>query len=281
MRTRAGTGFGRRMENSVKSPFKFKRSPQPFLAPLGSRSRLPRLPRLSRETWAELPASAAPIAVTLVGGLALIVLLGTFLGREAGKDHGQPAEASASVVETGQPAAQTGPATAEAEAPGAAEQDVVEETAAQPLVAPVESARQLLEPVALADGSAFQPDPGRTSSILPAKPGISAFVPSVPVAESEDEIAKLEAIQRREVEADVGAPSEEETASIGSIDTSAMRQATTTRYVNMRAGPADDAEVLLVVPALEKVEAEADCDWCTIRYDGRTGYIYKTFLSYE
>ncbi len=269
----------------MKSPFKFKQVQQPFLAPLGSRSRVPRLPRLSRETWAELPASAAPIAVTLVGGLALIVLLGTFLGREAGKDHSQPAVVSASVSDVEQPAAQASPVAAQPETSGASgtpDQNVVAAAAGKPAVPSVESAGQLLEPVTLAgSGSAFQPDPGRTSSILPAKPGISAFAPSVPVAESEDEIAKLEAIQRREVEADVGAPSEEETASIGAIGASSMQQATTTRYVNMRSGPADDSEVLLVVPALEKIEAETDCDWCSVRYDGRTGYIYKTFLSYE
>lgn len=266
----------------MKSPFKFKQVQQPFLAPLGSRSRVPRLPRLSRETWAELPASAAPIAVTLVGGLALIVLLGTFLGREAGKDHSQPAVVSASVSDVEQPAEPASPVAAQPETSGTPDQDVVAAAAAKPAVPSVESAGQLLEPATLAgSGSAFQPDPGRTSSILPAKPGISAFAPSVPVAESEDEIAKLEAIQRREVEADVGAPSEEETASIGPIGTSSMQQATTTRYVNMRSGPADDAEVLIVVPALEKIEAETDCDWCSVRYDGRTGYIYKTFLSYE
>ncbi|MBX9465643.1 MAG: hypothetical protein KL840_22185 [Aquamicrobium sp.] len=262
----------------MKSLFKFKQAPQPFLAPLGSRPRLPRFPRPSREVLSNLPASAAPIAVTLVGGLALIVLLGTFLGREAGESHDQAAPLSSGAVATEQPAAQAGTT---ADAPGNTEENPAAEATARATVPSVESAPQLLEPAALAEGGTFQPDPGRTSSILAARPAASAFVPSVPVAESEDEVAQLEAIQRREVEADVGVPSEEETASIGPIGTSSMQQATTTRYVNMRSGPADDAEVLLVVPALEKIEAETDCDWCSVRYDGRTGYIYKTFLSYE
>lgn len=273
----------------MKSFFKSKQGPQPFLAPLGSR---PRLPRLSLETLSRLPPSAAPIAVTLVGGLALIVVLGALLSRETSPSRQEPAQLAAEQVAPEQPAAQSEelainlPETAAAAETGAPDETdqpgtSSQEASVQPAPPLVETASQLLQPETLAQERAFDPDLGRTSSIPPARSGVSGFVPSVPVAETEDEIAELEEIQRREVENDVGAPSEEETASVGPVDTPALQQATTTRYVNMRAGPSDDAEIVLVVPALMEVEAEAGCNWCTVSYDGRTGYIYKTFLSYE
>lgn len=273
------------MENNVKSFFKSKQGHQPFLAPLGSRSRLP---KLSWETLGQLPPSAAPIAVTLVGGVALIVVLGTVLSREAGTDARGTAQLPAEQVtaaQTEEPPADR-PETVAAAAAGATDDTAppratTQEPPARPNPPAVETARQLLQPETFAQERTFEPDLGRTSSIPPASPGISAFVPSVPVAETDDEIAELEAIQRREVEDDVGVPSDEETASVGPLTTPAMQQATTTRYVNMRSGPSDDAEVVLVVPALVEIEAEAGCNWCTVRYDGRTGFIYKTFLSYE
>jgi uncharacterized protein YraI len=59
-----------------------------------------------------------------------------------------------------------------------------------------------------------------------------------------------------------------------------MRRARANRHVNMRAGPDDGAQVLMVVPALAEIEAEDGCGWCEVAYQGRTGYIYKSFISY-
>lgn len=254
----------------MKSLLKFKRSPKPFLAPLGAQ---PRFPRLSRETFDRLPPAAAPVAVTLVGGLALVVILGTFLGREAATSRTEQATpvSAEQVAALPEPAAQPEPAAAVAMEPAADETPPMEE---QPAIGGIAA-----DP--LPEAPALEPDPGRTASILPALSDVGAFMPAVPVAETDEELAALEAIQRREVEADVGPPSEEATASIGPAEATPMQPATTTQYVNMRAGPDDNAEVLEVVPALASIEAETDCNWCAVAYEGRSGYIYRTFLSYE
>lgn len=244
----------------MKSLFQRHRSPKPFLAPFVAAGRFS---RLSRAALTRMPAAAAPVAVTVVGGVALVAVLGLLLGREAPPP--EPASA-ATPVAAAQPApdAEIEKAAVTAAAPPEPEEPA--RIAADLLSAPV------LEPE-------NNPDPARTSSIPPAMPGAGVLVPPVPIAETEAEIAELEAVQRREVEEDVGAPSPEETASVRA-DTPPMRPATATKYVNMRSGPSDNAEVLEVVPALAEIEAEAGCNWCAVSYEGRTGYIYKSFISY-
>lgn len=58
-----------------------------------------------------------------------------------------------------------------------------------------------------------------------------------------------------------------------------LEPARVTQYVNMRAGPSDDAQVLTVVPTNAAIEAETDCRWCEISYDGRTGYVFQSFIA--
>lgn len=60
---------------------------------------------------------------------------------------------------------------------------------------------------------------------------------------------------------------------------SKLSPAKATQYVNMRAGPDDGATVLTVVPANASIQAEADCRWCEVSYNGKTGYIYRTFIA--
>ncbi|RST82436.1 SH3 domain-containing protein [Aquibium carbonis] len=48
--------------------------------------------------------------------------------------------------------------------------------------------------------------------------------------------------------------------------------------VNMRKGPGAKHGVMMVIPRQAKVSV-IDCDqWCKISYEGRTGYIYKSFV---
>lgn len=267
------------MENSVESPFNFRSNQKPFLAPLGARRRFP---RPSREMLDKLPPAAAPIAVTVLGGIALILLLGTFLSREAGV--GPADRAAVTTQEEVVPQEVAVAATpVRVDEPSAAAEEGPAETP-EPAFATGDAASPDAEDLAASpplDQSAVEPDHNRTSSILSAAPHAGVFEPAVPVAETDDEIAALEAIQRREVEEDIGPPSEDQTASIGQPAASPKARATTTRYVNMRSGPSDEAEIILVVPALVEVEAETDCNWCAVAYEGRNGYIYKTFLSYD
>ena len=59
----------------------------------------------------------------------------------------------------------------------------------------------------------------------------------------------------------------------------AVRTAAVNAPVNMRRGPGSKHGVLMVIPRRAKVEIFG-CDlWCKVGYEGRTGYIYKSFVS--
>ncbi len=236
---------------------------QPILSPLGKQAGLADRVRVAGRS---LPPAAAPIAFTVVGGIALVVALSAILG-------GTPP--------------QTVEDTAAAEPPAMAaavpETPPVEEQAEEPAL---DTAGDMTDPapaVLAVDTGADTPDLAQTSSILAVAPTERALRPSVEIAESEEEIAVLEAIQRQEVEEDIGAVQIHEAAATASgpaPTAAALQAATTNNYVNLRAGPSDDAEVLMVVPANAAIEAEADCNWCSVAYDGQQGYIYRTFIAY-
>jgi hypothetical protein len=58
----------------------------------------------------------------------------------------------------------------------------------------------------------------------------------------------------------------------------AARTASVNAPVNMRKGPGAKHGVMMVIPRQAKVGV-IDCDqWCKISYEGRTGYIYKSFV---
>lgn len=58
-----------------------------------------------------------------------------------------------------------------------------------------------------------------------------------------------------------------------------LEPAKANQYVNMRSAPADDANVIIVVPANAAIEAEADCRWCEVSYNGQKGYIFQSFIT--
>lgn len=89
----------------------------------------------------------------------------------------------------------------------------------------------------------------------------------VQVAETEDEVAMLE-LSTGMIEA--GAMTPEQPPD--------LRPARTAKYANLRDGPADEAKVLLVVPANSAIEAAADCEWCAVVYKGQRGYMYKSLI---
>ncbi|MFZ2103272.1 MAG: hypothetical protein WAU86_22185, partial [Oricola sp.] len=103
----------------------------------------------------------------------------------------------------------------------------------------------------------------------------------VPVAETEQQVVALESELAAEgaagfaVPAAIPAPVAVEVA----IAEPGMAPARTTKWVNMRASPDNDAEVLEVVPYDAEIMAEENCpSWCSVVHDGRQGYIYKDFL---
>ena len=51
------------------------------------------------------------------------------------------------------------------------------------------------------------------------------------------------------------------------------------KYVNLRAGPDNESDVLEIIPANAELLAEENCThWCAVSHDGVQGYIYKTFI---
>ena len=73
-----------------------------------------------------------------------------------------------------------------------------------------------------------------------------------------------------------GAPAEDEAEPEVASN---LEPATAAQYVNMRSGPADDANIVTVVPANASIEAETDCRWCEVSYNGQKGYIFQSFIA--
>ncbi len=128
-------------------------------------------------------------------------------------------------------------------------------------------------------GAREEVDASRTGSISPLASAMIAGEGStgrVEIAETESDIAEIE-----EKLASEGA----ENFEVASTPAEApphrhdLTQSQTAGWVNMRAGPDNDAAVLTVVPANASIMAQDDCEhWCAVVYEGRQGYIYKSFI---
>lgn len=118
------------------------------------------------------------------------------------------------------------------------------------------------------------PDSAATASISTAAAGSTD---DVAVAESEAEVAKLEAATGM-IEGQIAATSQEPGTDLANAPLPSMKTARVTKYVNLRAGPADESRVIAVVPANAEVKVESGCQWCTVVYNGQRGYIYKSFI---
>jgi uncharacterized protein YraI len=58
----------------------------------------------------------------------------------------------------------------------------------------------------------------------------------------------------------------------------AVREVTVRAAVNMRSGPGSGNGVILVIPRQARVQLHGCEQWCKVGYDGRVGYIYKSFV---
>lgn len=113
----------------------------------------------------------------------------------------------------------------------------------------------------------------RTSQTVPGAANV--VVPSEPDAATSEDGTETASIQPDEAVA----PVEEKPAEQQSAPALPPLSATkVNRHVNLRAGPADESRVVLVVPAGATVQAQADCGWCVVTFKGQRGYIYKSFL---
>lgn len=128
-----------------------------------------------------------------------------------------------------------------------------------------ETAATLL-PSATADQT---PDPAPTTAI-PTE-GLRGSI-DVQVAETETEVAMLEQ-QTGMIDGATGTA-----AQVAAGPLPDLRPAKVVKYANLRDGPADEAKVIVVVPANAEIEAEVDCNWCTVVYKGQRGYMYKNLI---
>jgi hypothetical protein len=112
-----------------------------------------------------------------------------------------------------------------------------------------------------------------TSAIPTSDTGAAA---EVAVAESEAEIAELEdRLADRDGEAFVVAAASDIAAQFGGD----APEGTVTSYVNLRAGPENDAEILQIVPENANVTLLDHCpNWCEVEHDGVRGFIYGSFV---
>lgn len=234
-----------------------KPKPQPFLAPLAPRKGL--VGGLCAIVGRRHAATAA--GVLLLAGCIPIGAFGVFLFNQ-GSVEDQLAEAI--FLPSDQPA-DTAPASGER---------VEEEIAA----------------VTSADLPAFEPDFGETASIAATQqpvdlPPVGTPLALMPAAQGNAAVAALNAIQPDQDDS-VPVPTmkpESPVAAVASAEPSAaMKNGVTNRAVNMRASPRAGASVLGVVPAQTALKVEQGCqDWCAVSYDGRSGYIYKRFVTYR
>lgn len=233
--------------------------------------------RHSKVLIEQFPAPTTPTAVMVFLGVVIFAATAAMFWLSGPRQN--PTEVPPSAAE--QPAA-TVVDTVSAASAG----DTLEGAAAEPTVGPdMRPATPPLKGVALPaenPAEAIQPPLPSADDIAAvlATPEPGTFASSVEVAETTEELLALEEAQRREVEADLAGTSDETTAAI-QPDSGPKVGAKATTWVNLRGGPSDDAEVLLVVPGNAAIEAETGCNWCAVSYDGRDGYIYKNFINYD
>lgn len=244
----------------MRNPF-IRQPEQPFLSPLGRQRRF--------------PAVAAPLVLTVCGGVALVVAFSTLFGlqlRGGGSASTAIEETGGAPVETALPAiAAQAPVSVAVEEPALVtalpEEEVSEQ--GEPVLEPILPRVEVSGEVLTLSGN--PPDPDPTAAIQPALPAeISALVPAPRPAPP--------AVQAVAVEARASAGND---AGNAAASATGLRSAVVNQAVNMRAAPNKGGQVVMVVPGGAAIDAETDCGWCEIRYQGRTGFIYKSFVNYR
>jgi len=233
----------------------------------------------------------ATYAALSIGMLALVVAGAAALGPSNTDDA--PTRLALAPDEPFAVAPETQPAPAPADMPPAASAIPVTEqvNAAPEPLQPSAAATVRAAPPTLADAQAMQGQAQPAAPILSFQSPYEGMAPvaaeadttaaiedepasdeTVPVAESEAETAQLEAQQQEQTVI------QEENGN--AFNSPIMGDARANQHVNLRAGPSDGARVLMVVPANARIQAAKDCAyWCEVVYEGRRGFIYKSFIA--
>lgn len=256
--------------SGVQNPFRSTPTDKPFLSPLGQRR--------------TVPAIAAPLALTVIGGVVLVAAFGAMVGVQS-----KPAipDAPPAVLHDAAPEAAAAAALpAQASTGNRTDEPALVTASPEPPLA----AGQAVPAIPRATGfvplgttaPALPPTPERTAAIPRVVPaGVPAVASDIPVAETDDEIAALEEEQARENNDSLGEDAAGSAESAAAPPAAGMRPAIVTSAVNLRASPDNDAQVVKVLPDGADIQAEDDCGWCRASHGGVTGYVYKSFIEYR
>ncbi|MFD2055144.1 SH3 domain-containing protein [Mesorhizobium calcicola] len=119
--------------------------------------------------------------------------------------------------------------------------------------ADTDASTELAKVAAPAAAAGSHPDSAQTAAIPAVQPQVPPEQPAA--AEGDDSQAKTK-------------PRKVATAGTGRI----------LRPVTMRSGPKKNAAAILTVPAKTSVQVMSCKKWCQITYNGKTGWIYKSYL---
>ena len=126
---------------------------------------------------------------------------------------------------------------------------------------------------------AFDPGPDHnatTAAIDPIGNADEQPATAVAIAESEVEVAALEGRMAAQNQ-DVFALAEPDTAASGPVG-----QGVVTSYVNLRAAPENEADILKVLPENASVAVIDDCpNWCEVEHEGVRGFVYGSFVDQQ
>lgn len=134
------------------------------------------------------------------------------------------------------------------------------------------------------------PAPVEKVKQIAAVKALDTATQDIDVAETEADVVALEEQMSEEVSPAAtvayAAPEEEEPIkpvriSSPTFATGDLKSARATRYVNMRAAKNKYAAKLLVVPQNSEIRADPNCrHWCRVVYDGKLGYVYRTYIRF-
>lgn len=259
----------------MKSVFKQKKKQgQPLLAPLSSGKRLSRFSRAMRN----IPVAAIPIGLTIIGSFVLVGVLAMIALKPAniatkGEQHTLAAAPTQQAAEASNPA-DDAPEEKAAETAADLFRPEIETSDALAQTPDTPSSQDETNPLLEASSEA---ETSNIQAYQPNQPNTSAEVNQSGEALSMPSTAPIPAPASRNAEQ----PSKQPSTSVAAAPAAGMQRGVTNSAVNMRASPNRGATVIGVIPGRAQIEVQANCQWCAVNYQGKSGYIYRSFIRYS
>lgn len=266
----------------MKSVFKQKKKQgQPLLAPLSNGKRISRFSRAMRN----IPVAAIPIGLTIIGSFVLVGVLAMLAMKPA--SVAQKAEQQVLAEVPGQP-------TPASSAP----------TSAAPVEKAAETAADLFKPDSNNLGA-----PAPTAQVPTNQTSLDEENPLLEISTEAETASGMQAYQQDQPAtssetgqsgenvsmpntAPIPAPAptpaarptppanNQPSAPVAAASSAGMQSGVTNSAVNVRASPNRGATVIGVIPGQAQIEVQANCEWCAVNYQGKSGYIYRSFIRY-